>query len=225
MKAVVLAYHNIGCIGIETLLKHGVEIVAIFTHKDDLAENVWFRSVAELAASKNVPVFAPDDINHPIWVHRIRQFNPDIIFSFYYRNMVKPAILDIPPRGCLNLHGSLLPKYRGRCPINWALIHGEKETGVTLHYMTPSPDDGDIVCQKKFAITENDTAKSLFEKSAGATAALLDEMLPRLKNGNAPRHPQDHSKATYFGGRRPADGEIVWQKPAHDIRKIGRAHV
>lgn len=223
MKAVVLAYHNIGCIGIEALLKNGVEIVAVLTHKDDPTENVWFRSVAELAASKNIPVFAPDDINHPIWAHRILQFKPDIIFSFYYRNMVKPVILDIPPMGCLNLHGSLLPKYRGRCPINWVLIHGEKETGVTLHYMTPNPDDGDIVCQKKFTITANDTAKSLFEKSAEASAALLDEILPKIKKGNAPRHPQDHSKATYFGGRRPADGEIAWQKPAHDIRNLIRA--
>ena len=157
MKAVVLAYHNIGCIGIEALMRNGIEIVAVFTHKEDPAENIWFSSVAELAASKNISVFAPDDINHPIWVHRIRQFKPDIIFSFYYRNMVKPAILDIPSQGCLNLHGSLLPKYRGRCPINWALIHGEQETGVTLHYMTPNPDDGDIVCQKKFAITVDDT--------------------------------------------------------------------
>lgn len=223
MKAVVLAYHNIGCIGIEALMRNGIEIVAVFTHKEDPAENIWFSSVAELAASKNISVFAPDDINHPIWVHRIRQFKPDIIFSFYYRNMVKPAILDIPSQGCLNLHGSLLPKYRGRCPINWALIHGEQETGVTLHYMTPNPDDGDIVCQKKFAITVDDTPKSLFEKSAAASAALLDEILLKLKNGNAPRLPQDHSKATYFGGRHPADGEIDWKKPAHDIRNLIRA--
>lgn len=223
MKAVVLAYHNIGCICIEALLKGGVEIVAVFTHKDDPTENVWFRSVAELAASKNIPVFAPDDINHPIWTQRIEKFVPEIIFSCYYRTMVKPVILDIPPMGCLNLHGSLLPKYRGRCPINWVLIHGEKETGVTLHYMTPNPDDGDIVCQKKFAITEDDTAKSLFEKSAEASAALFDEILPKIKSGNAPRHPQDHSKATYFGGRRHADGEIAWQKPAHDIRNLIRA--
>ena len=170
MKAVVLAYHNIGCIGIEALLKSGVEIVAVFTHKDDPTENVWFRSVAELAASKNIPVFAPDDINHPIWTHGIEQLGHDVSFSFYSRNRLEPAILDIPPKGCLNLHGSLLPKYRGRCPINWVLIHGEKETGVTLHYMTQNPDDGDIVCQKKFTINEDDTAKSLFDKSAEASA-------------------------------------------------------
>jgi UDP-4-amino-4-deoxy-L-arabinose formyltransferase/UDP-glucuronic acid dehydrogenase (UDP-4-keto-hexauronic acid decarboxylating) len=223
MKAVVLAYHNIGRIGIEALLRNGIEIAAVFTHKEDPTENVWFNSVAELAASKNIPVFAPDDINHPIWAHRIRLLKPDVIFSFYYRNMIKPAILDIPPKGCLNLHGSLLPKYRGRCPINWVLIHNEKETGVTLHYMTPHPDDGDIVCQKKFAISDDDTPRSLFDKSAEASTQMLDEILPKIKSGKAPRHPQDHSKATYFGGRRPADGEIDWSKPARDIRNLVRA--
>ena len=116
MKAVVLAYHNIGCVGIEALLRNGFEILAVFTHRDDSRENIWFDSVAELSASRNVPVFAPDDINHPIWVQKIRALKPDIIFSFYYRNMVGPSILEIPQAGCLNLHGSLLPRYRGRCP-------------------------------------------------------------------------------------------------------------
>lgn len=142
MKAVVLAYHNIGCVGIEALLRHGFEIAAVFTHKDDPDENVWFDSVAQLAASRGIPVFAPEDINHPLWVERIRTMNPDIIFSFYYRHMVKPAILEIPHAGCLNLHGSLLPAYRGRCPVNWVLVNGETETGVTLHHMTPQPDAG-----------------------------------------------------------------------------------
>jgi len=135
MRAVVLAYHNIGCVGIEALLANGYEIAAVFTHRDDPNENLWFRSVAELAAQHEIPVFAPDDINHPLWVQRIREMAPDILFSFYYRDMVKPEILDIPTAGCLNLHGSLLPKYRGRCPINWVLVNGEEETGVTLHYM------------------------------------------------------------------------------------------
>jgi UDP-4-amino-4-deoxy-L-arabinose formyltransferase / UDP-glucuronic acid dehydrogenase (UDP-4-keto-hexauronic acid decarboxylating) len=114
MKAIVLGYHNIGCVGIECLLAGGFEIAAVFTHKEDPNENIWFESVARLAASKNIPVYAPEDINHPLWVHKIREMKPDIIFSFYYRDMVKQPILDIPPAGCLNLHGSLLPKYRGR---------------------------------------------------------------------------------------------------------------
>jgi len=223
MKAVVLAYHNIGCVGIDALLRHGFEILAVFTHRDDPAENIWFDSVAELAASRNIPVFAPEDINHPLWVRRIKDMAPDILFSFYYRNLVKPAILEIPRAGCLNLHGSLLPAYRGRCPINWALVNGEKETGVTLHSMTPAPDAGDIVSQRKVAISDDDTAKSLHVKLTKASSDMLDEVLPHIKDGTAPRMAQDDSKATYYGGRRPRDGEIDWTKGSDEIRNLVRA--
>ena len=223
MKAIVLAYHNIGCIGIESLLKNGFEIAAVFTHIDDPNENIWFNSVAKLAASRDIPVFAPEDINHPIWIQRINELSPDIIFSFYYRNLIGPSILDITPAGCLNLHGSLLPRYRGKCPINWVLINGEKETGITLHYMTPRPDDGDIVCCKRIEISDEDTAKSLHEKTAVASSEMLDEILPLIKHGAAPRHPQDNAKATYFSGRNPEDGEIDWDKTAYEVRNLIRA--
>ncbi len=223
MKTVVLAYHNIGYIGIEMLLKHNFRIEAVFTHKDSPNENIWFRSVAELCAIKNIPVFAPEDINHPIWEEKIRSLAPDLIFSFYYRNMVKENILAIPEKGCLNLHGSLLPKYRGRCPVNWVLVNGEKETGVTLHYMTPRPDDGDIVSQKSVPIHYDDTALTLFGKIEKAAELLLDEALPLIKSGKAKRTPQDHSKATYFGGRKPEDGLIDWKKDAEAIRNLIRA--
>jgi UDP-4-amino-4-deoxy-L-arabinose formyltransferase/UDP-glucuronic acid dehydrogenase (UDP-4-keto-hexauronic acid decarboxylating) len=223
MKAVVLAYHNIGCVGIETLMKQGVEIAAVFTHKDDPNESVWFDSAAELASNLGIPVFAPDNINHPLWVEKIRSLAPDIIFSFYYRSMVKKEILDIPPAGCLNLHGSLLPRYRGRCPINWVLVKGEKETGVTLHYMTPKPDDGDIVGQRRIAISPEDTALTLHRKAADATATLLEELVPPLVAGSAPRQTQDHSQASYFGGRSPKDGEIDWHAPASTVRNLVRA--
>jgi len=223
MKAVVLAYHNIGCVGIEALLRHGFEITSVFTHRDDPQETIWFDSVAELAASHNIRVYAPDDINHPMWVRKIRELEPDIIFSFYYRNIVRPPLLEIPPSGCLNLHGSLLPGYRGRCPINWVLVKGEKETGVTLHYMTPRPDAGDIVSQKKIIISENDTAKTLHEKMAGASSDMLDQILPQIMKGTAPRIPQDHSRATYYGGRRPEDGEIDWNGTAKEVRDLVRA--
>jgi len=223
MKTIVLAYHNIGCIGIKALLQNGFDIAAVFTYRDDPKENVWFDSAAELAASLNIPVFAPDNINHPIWVERIREMAPDILFSFYYRDIIRQPILDIPPKGCLNLHGSLLPAYRGRCPINWVLINGEKETGITLHYMTPRPDDGDIVAQKKIFISDDDTAKTLHEKASNATADLLVEILPKIKSNTAPRIPQNHSAASYYGGRRPEDGEIVWTKTAAEVRNLVRA--
>jgi len=223
MRCVVLAYHNIGCVGIEALLRNGFEIAAVFTHKDDPNENIWFESVAELSASRGLPVFAPEDINHPLWVRRIEALKPDIIFSFYYRHMVKPAILGIPSAGCLNLHGSMLPKYRGRCPINWVIVNGEKETGVTLHYMTPRPDAGDIVSQKVIEILDDDTARSLLDKAARASSDLLDRVLPMIRSGRAPRTPQDEAQATYFGGRRPEDGQVDWNRTARQVRDLVRA--
>ncbi|GBC60090.1 bifunctional UDP-glucuronic acid oxidase/UDP-4-a mino-4-deoxy-L-arabinose formyltransferase [Desulfonema ishimotonii] len=223
MKAVVLAYHNMGCVGIRALLEHGYDISAIFTYNDAPGENIWFDSVAELAALHDIPTFVPDNINHPIQVEKIRSLEPDIVFSFYYRDLISPAILDIPPAGCLNLHGSILPGYRGRCPVNWALINGEKETGVTLHHMTPRPDDGDIICQEKVRIGEEDTAKSLCEKMTAAACGMLDRILPRIKEGTAPRTPQDHACATYFGGRRPEDGEMDWNRTAAEICNLSRA--
>ncbi|MDD2389016.1 MAG: bifunctional UDP-4-amino-4-deoxy-L-arabinose formyltransferase/UDP-glucuronic acid oxidase ArnA [Desulfobacterales bacterium] len=223
MRAVVLAYHNIGCTGIKALLAHGFDIRAIFTHQDEPNENIWFESVAELAAANDIPVYNPADINHPLWVERIGEMAPDIIFSFYYRDMIGKKILDIPPAGCLNLHGSLLPRYRGRCPVNWVLVRGEKETGVTLHYMTPRPDDGDIAGQKSVSIDDDDTALSLHKKLAVAAGDLLDELLPEIRENRARRIPQEQSSASYFGGRRPADGEIDWGKDAAGVRNLVRA--
>jgi UDP-4-amino-4-deoxy-L-arabinose formyltransferase/UDP-glucuronic acid dehydrogenase (UDP-4-keto-hexauronic acid decarboxylating) len=223
MKAVVLAYHNIGCTGIRALLAHEFDVQSVFTHQDDPNENIWFGSVAELAAAKDIPVYNPADINHPLWVERIREMAPDIIFSFYYRNMVGKEILDLPPAGCLNLHGSLLPRYRGRCPVNWVLIHGEKETGVTLHYMTPRPDDGDIVGQKRVPIDDDDTALSLHKKLAMAAGGLLDDLLPKILENRVERIPQEKALASYFGGRRPDDGEIDWTQDAIAVRNLVRA--
>jgi UDP-4-amino-4-deoxy-L-arabinose formyltransferase/UDP-glucuronic acid dehydrogenase (UDP-4-keto-hexauronic acid decarboxylating) len=223
MKAVVLAYHNIGCVGIRALLAHGFDILAVFTHEDDPNENTWFESVAELAAANDIPVHAPADINHPLWVERIREMAPDIIFSFYYRGMIGKKILDIPPAGCLNLHGSLLPRYRGRCPVNWVLVHGEKETGVTLHYMTPRPDDGDIIGQQRVPIDDNDTALSLHKKLATAAGDLLEDLLPKIRENRFERIPQDQSSASYFGGRGPEHGEIDWSQNAAVVRNLVRA--
>lgn len=223
MKAIVLAYHNIGCVGIEALLEAGFEVAALFTHREDPGERVWFDSAAALAASHHIPVYAPEDINHPLWVRKIRDMKPDILFSFYYRNMVRIPILDIFPAGAFNLHGSLLPRYRGRCPINWVLVHGENETGVTLHHMTPRPDDGDIVAQKRISISPDDTARTLHDKAAVAAKQLLEEALPLIREGTAPRMPQDPTLATYFGGRGPQDGEIAWHRSAAGVRNLVRA--
>jgi methionyl-tRNA formyltransferase len=146
-----------------------------------------------------------------------------MIFSFYYRHMLSDEILQIPSRGAYNLHGSLLPAYRGRCPVNWVLIQGETRTGVTLHHMVKKADAGDIVGQKAVAIEETDTAVSLYRRLCEAAGELLDETLPLMKAGRAPRLPQDISKGSYFGGRRPEDGRIDWRWPAVRIYNLIRA--
>lgn len=223
MKCVVFAYHNIGCAGVEALLKNGYEIAAIFTHKDNPQENIWFDSVAELGCRYGIPVYAPESVNHPIWVGRIKSMAPDILFSFYFREMLSEEILSLAKHGAVNLHGSLLPKYRGRVPLNWALINGEKEAGVTLHYMTAKADAGDIIDQEAFAIADSDDIKSVFCKAVRAAETVLARSLPRLADGTADRRPQNDAEATKFPGRKPADGEICWNNSAESIRNLVRA--
>ena len=224
MRAVVFAYNNIGCEGIDALLKNGFESTEVFTHKDDPNENLWFRSVAQLAAEKGIPVYAPENPNHPLWVARIKKMKPDYLFSFYYREIIGREILAIPSKGALNLHGSLLPKYRGCAPINWAVINGEKETGVTLHLMAEKVDAGDIVAQKKISIGPNDTAKDVHLKAAKAAAELLNAELPKLAKakGRVKGKKQNEKDATYFHKRKPADGAIDWSKSAAEVRNLVR---
>lgn len=223
MKVIVLAYHNMGCAGIRALLRNGFQIQAVFTYSDDPNEANWFDSVAELAAHHHIPVFAPDDINHPVWVSKIQDMQPEYLFSFYYRDMLGQELLSVPSRGCLNLHGSLLPAYRGRAPINWVLVNGETETGVTLHQMTSQADAGDIVCQQKVTIDDTDTALTLNQKMVVAAEEILDECLPHIKAGTAQYYPQDNSQASYYGRRTPADGLIHWQQSSTDINNLIRA--
>ncbi|MBH2881925.1 bifunctional UDP-4-amino-4-deoxy-L-arabinose formyltransferase/UDP-glucuronic acid oxidase ArnA [Serratia ureilytica] len=223
MKAIVFAYHDIGCAGLKALTEAGYDVQAVFTHTDDPGENNFFSSVARLGAELDLPVYAPEDVNHPLWVDRIRELQPDVIFSFYYRHMLSDEILSLAPLGGFNLHGSLLPRYRGRAPVNWALVNGETETGATLHKMVKRPDAGDIVGQQKVAIADNDTALTLHKKVLEAAQAVLKEQLPKLKNGTATFTKQDESQASYFGRRPAADGEILWHKSAKEINNLVRA--
>lgn len=222
-KAVVFAYHDIGCVGIEALLAAGYEIAAVFTHADAPGETTFFASVAQLCARRGIPVHAPEDANHPLWVERIRQLNPDYLFSFYYRNLLGEALLACASRGAYNLHGSLLPRYRGRAPANWVLVNGETETGVTLHRMVKRADAGAIVAQRRVPIERADTALSLHAKLRESAAALLRDTLPALARGPLPETAQDESQASYYGRRSAADGLLDWQLPAERLFNLVRA--
>jgi len=223
VKTVVLAYHNMGLAGLTALLRHGFDITAIFTHEDDPGENCWFGSVKDWARQQDIPCYTTENVNDGEWIDKISSFRPDLLFSFYYRKMISKKILDIPRFGALNLHGSLLPAYRGRCPVNWVLVKGEEKTGVTLHFMVEKPDAGDIVGQKEVAIDVNDTARTLYNKLCTAAGLLLDDVLPVIKTGQIPRRVQNLALGSYYGGRRPEDGRIDWMQSAHEIYNLVRA--
>ncbi|MCJ7748992.1 MAG: formyltransferase [Desulfobacterales bacterium] len=223
MKAVIFAYHNIGMVGLEALVQGGFDIRAIFSHLDDPDENIWFGSVAEWGKKNQIPVYCPQNINTPEWIEKIRNISPEVIFSFYYRNLLSRDILMIPSVGSFNLHGSLLPAYRGRCPINWVLVKGEQRTGVTLHHMLEGPDAGDIVGQKEVVIDFEDTAYTLYQKLCVKAKELLGEVLPLIKKGRAPRVVQNLRQGSYYGGRRPEDGKIDWSWPVMQIYNLVRA--
>jgi len=222
-RAVVFAYHKVGVRCLKVLLAHGIEVPLVVTHADDPGEQIWFDSVAATGALYGLPVATPDDPNAPDIVARVAAARPDFLFSFYYRKMLKAPLLAVAPRGALNMHGSLLPRYRGRAPVNWAVLHGEKTTGATLHYMTEKPDNGDIVAQTAVPILPDDVAQEVFDKVTVAAELTLDGVLPALVKGTAPRTPQDLRSGGYFGGRRPEDGQIDWSRDATTIHNLVRA--
>ncbi len=221
--AVVYGYHNVGARCLRVLLAHGVDVRAVVTHEDNPAETIWFERVADVAADYGLRVRTPVDPNTPEAVAALRAVAPDFVFSFYYRHMLAPALLAIPARGALNMHGSLLPRYRGRAPVNWTVLHGERETGASLHYMAAKPDAGDLVDQTAVPILPDDTAREVFDKVTVAAEITLDRVLPALLAGTAPRTPLDLAAGSYFGGRTPEDGRIDWSWSARRVHDLVRA--
>ncbi|MGV8038904.1 MAG: formyltransferase [Thermoanaerobaculaceae bacterium] len=222
-RTVVFGYHTMGCLGLAALLRHGFDVVGVLTHRDNPHEEVWWPSLAEAAAGRGIPVHTPEDPRDPEVARLVDALRPDFIFSFYYRHMIPSRVLALALRGALNLHGSLLPRYRGRAPVNWVLVNGETETGVSLHHMVAKPDAGDLVDQERVDIAPDDTAYTLFRKLEPAAERLLDRALPRLLAGTAARVPLDLGAGSYFGGRKPADGRIDWSWPAGRIHNLVRA--
>ncbi|MFP5405686.1 MAG: formyltransferase family protein, partial [Gammaproteobacteria bacterium] len=184
--AVVFAYHRVGVRCLKVLLAHGLDVRLVVTHEDSPGETIWFDSVADTARDYGIETIAPGDANESAVVDRVAGCRPDFLFSFYFRQMLAPAMLALASRGAFNMHGSLLPRYRGRVPVNWAILHGERETGATLHAMTARPDDGAIVDQQAVPILPDDSAAEVFGKVVVAAEMVLDRSLPGLIAGTAP---------------------------------------
>ncbi|MFM8797822.1 MAG: formyltransferase, partial [Fluviibacter sp.] len=223
MKAVVFAYHEVGARCLQALLDGSVDVALVITHTDDPNERIWFTSVAELATKAGIPVITPESASEPDVQQRIAAIAPDYIFSFYYRQMIPMSVLNLAKIAPLNMHGSLLPKYRGRVPINWAVLHGESETGATLHVMAEKPDAGDIVAQQAVPIGPDETAGEVFAHVTAAAAQTLAGVLPQLLKREVPRRPNNLAEGSYFGGRKPEDGRIHWNQTAAQVYNLIRA--
>ena len=223
MHAVVFAYHDVGVNCLKALLNAGIQVDLVVTHQDDPHENVWFASVAKLCEEKNIAYITPSAIELKDLIPKLEALSPDYIFSFYYRHMIPAQILACAKIASLNMHGSLLPKYRGRAPVNWAILHGESETGATLHIMEAKPDAGDIVGQVAVSIGPDETATDVFGKVSQAAVKVLETALPSLTAGHVPRMPNELQKGSYFGGRKPADGQIHWNQTAQQVHNLVRA--
>ena len=223
MNAVVFAYHNVGVRCLKTLLARGVQVQLVVTHPDSPTETLWFDRVADVAAEAGIPVAYVDDAVDETLIDRVMAAAPDYLFSFYFRRMLPARLLAAARIAALNMHGSLLPKYRGRVPVNWAVLHGETETGATLHVMEAKPDAGDIVAQQAVPILPDDTAKDVFDKLTVAAEIALWNVLPQLLRGDVPRRSNDLSAGSYFGGRKPEDGRIDWTQPTQTVYNLIRA--
>lgn len=222
-RIAVFAYSDTGHACLKSLLDRKEDVALVVTHADDPKEKRWFPSVAELARSRGIEPMVLDDPRDAAALARIQAVKPDLLLSFYYRGILPEPLLNLPRLGAFNIHGSLLPQYRGRAPVNWAILRGEEKTGATLHAMTGKPDAGDIVDQEAVPIGLDDTAIQVQERVTGAAVKILERRLAELKNGTAPRKPQDESAATTFGRRTPEDGRIEWGSTARQVHDLVRA--
>jgi methionyl-tRNA formyltransferase len=221
MRVLFFGYSQLGYRAVRLLHEAlGCEVAAVVTHHDDPAERRWYRTPAEAAHELSLPLHYSTEVAAQDLAARLA---PDLVLSVFYRDLLPRPVLAAARLAALNLHPSLLPAYRGRAPINWVLVNGETLTGVTLHHMIGRADAGDVVGQRPIAIAPRETALTLYRKVEDEGVRLLADLLPRVAAGTAPRLPQDESRASTFGRRRPADGRIDWSWPAARVDCLVRA--
>ena len=200
MRVVFMGTPDIAATCLKKILEKGHEVVAVYTQPDrpkNRGMKLAFSPVKEVALSHNLPVFQPENFRQEQDVQQLRALRPDVVAVVAYGRILPQSVLDIPPKGCINIHASLLPAYRGSAPYQWAVLDGRKETGVTAMYLCREMDAGDIIDTAATPIGENETAGELLDRLAVLGAELLDKTLCAIENGTVQRTAQDHSKATY----------------------------
>jgi len=210
---------------LERLINEKVDIVAVVTQPDRPVGRkriVTPPPVKNLAVKYNIPVYQPDRVKDEAFIKVLASLRPDIIVVVAFGQILTPQVLAIPKIGCINVHASLLPKYRGAAPVQWAIINGEKITGVTTMWMDEGLDTGDIFLQEAIEIKEEWTSLDLFKELSILGGNLLVKTLEHIKTGNIIRKPQDNTKATYAPMLKKEMGRINWSKSAEEICNLIR---
>ncbi len=221
-RIVFFGFSDVGYRCLKYLWDQGCNVVAVFTHDTDAHETEWFETPESFAKKEFIDVFKPTTLKTEKWFRKIKYMKPDLILSCYYRNFIPEEIFSQAKFGAYNMHGSYLPTYRGRAPLNWAVINGEDYTGVSLHVMEKSFDTGDIVAQEKVTIAPDEYVGDIQPRVTEAALKVLEKALPSLTNGTPTLAPQDNSKASYFGRRTPEDGRIDFTKSAREVFNLIR---
>jgi len=211
---------------LKRLLQETDEVVAVVTQPDrekGRGRKVVPSPVKEFALQHNLPIFQPKKVKDESFYENLRTLQPDLIIVVAYGQILPKSILDIPRHGAINVHASLLPKYRGASPIAWAILKGEKKTGVTTIKMDEGMDTGDILLQKEIILGERETFETLHDRLALLGEEVLMETLERMERGDLTPIPQDHSEATFAPPFKKEDGRIDWKKEAGEIDRQIRA--
>lgn len=224
MKIVFMGTPDFSVPALEELAKVH-QVAAVVTQQDrpkGRGHKMQYTPVKEKALELNIHVYQPEKVKNPEFVDILREINPDVIVVIAFGQILSKEILDLPKYGCINVHASLLPKYRGAAPIQWAVIDGEEETGVTTMYMAEGLDTGDVIDTAVIKLDEKETGGSLFDKLAIKGGKLIVETLSKLENGTATRTQQDDEKSSYAGKITKELGQIDFTKPAVTIERLIR---
>ncbi len=209
---------------LQEIINYGGNVVGIFTFTEEIAlKTSGAVDFEEISIEHNIPLFRVKSTNNPAAVAQMRELKPDIIFVIGWTRLVSAEILEIPRFGCIGMHASLLPRFRGRAPVNWVIIHNEKETGNTAMQLNEGVDTGKMVAQKGFPISMADTCQTVYHKVARAGREMIVEILDAVNAGNLPSIQQNDAEATEMPKRRPEDGIVDWQKGALDLFNFVRA--
>ncbi|MFI3210805.1 MAG: methionyl-tRNA formyltransferase [Peptostreptococcaceae bacterium] len=225
MKVLFMGTPEIATGCLQKLIDKKFDIVGVVTQPDkpqNRGKKLGMPPVKELALENNLEVYQPIKARDSEFIEKLKGINPDIIVVVAFGQILPKEILDIPKLGCINVHVSLLPKYRGAAPINWVLINGEEKTGVTTMYMDEGLDTGDIILTKEFALDNEINAGELHDKMKEEGSELLVETFNLIKENKAPRTVQNHSEHTYAPIMKKSLGEINWTKTATEIHNLVR---